>query len=92
MDARARMEHLAMTYNNMAAVWWPVPEGYKWTPGSKPRLPFGCERFDRVYGRARNTCSVCGSRDLHVENYSMMWHDGDVVCHNGHLVRMYDAG
>jgi hypothetical protein len=46
-------------------------------------------------------CPECGSTDhLVVENYSMMWHDGDVFCLNveAHqskekvFVRSYDAG
>lgn len=46
-------------------------------------------------------CPECGSTDhFVVENYSLMWHDGDVYCHNleQHVsgekvyVRGYDAG
>lgn len=41
----------------------------------------------------RNQCKKCGSLKTHVENYSMMWHDGDVICDNcDSYVRSYDAG
>lgn len=43
-----------------------------------------------IAGRSR--CIECGSEALTVRNHSMMWHDGDVYCPNGHYVRMYDAG
>lgn len=47
---------------------------------------------ERKWRRLYNTCATCGSHNVHVENYSMMWHDGDVFCENGHYVRMWDAG
>lgn len=40
-----------------------------------------------------NACRQCGSEDTRVENHSMMWHDGDIVCNDcGRYVRMFDAG
>ena len=52
-------------------------------------------RFFRAWAgdpAGRSRCLECGSERLHVRNHSMMWHDGDVHCENGHYVRMYDAG
>jgi hypothetical protein len=43
-----------------------------------------------VAGQSR--CIECGSTRLNIRNYSMMWHDGDLYCENGHYVRGYDAG
>lgn len=41
----------------------------------------------------RNVCGGCGSTNVKLENYSMMWHDGDMVCQDcGGYVRMWDAG
>lgn len=38
-------------------------------------------------------CPKCGSGNTSVHNYSMMWHDGDVICDDcGTYVRGYDAG
>lgn len=38
-------------------------------------------------------CGRCHSSNKKVENYSMMWHDGDIVCQDcGGYVRMFDAG
>ena len=40
-----------------------------------------------------NSCRQCGSTDVRVEDYDMMWHDGDIVCNVcGCYVRGYDAG
>jgi len=41
----------------------------------------------------RNICPNCGSIDCRLENYDMMWHDGDVVCNKCNTrIRTYDAG
>ena len=42
----------------------------------------------------QRVCPKCGKdyRFWRVENYSEMWHDGDVVCECGTRVRGYDAG
>lgn len=41
----------------------------------------------------RNRCKKCGSKDLEVRNYNMMWHDGDLYCKMcDTFVRTYDAG
>lgn len=48
----------------------------------------------RRYARQHdNTCPECGGTDTRMENYSMMWHEADIVC-NGcdTYVRMWDAG
>lgn len=40
-----------------------------------------------------NTCSECGSTETVLENYDMMWHDGDIVCAKCDCyVRGWDAG
>lgn len=40
-----------------------------------------------------NTCSECGASDNRMENYSMMWHEGDIVCNKCDTwVRGFDAG
>jgi len=38
-------------------------------------------------------CPSCNAppADHHIENYDMMWQDGDVVCKCGAYVRGYDA-
>lgn len=41
---------------------------------------------------AYNTCAECGSTNVAVYNRSAMWGDGDVLCENGHYVRMWDSG
>lgn len=39
-----------------------------------------------------NKCK-CDNQQPKLVNYSMMWHDGDVICRNcGGYIRMYDAG
>jgi transcription elongation factor Elf1 len=41
----------------------------------------------------RNTCPKCGSTDMVVRNYSLMWGDGQVHCSScGEYVRRYDSG
>lgn len=46
-----------------------------------------------VFRTVFNTCPECGSENHRVENYSMAWHDGDVVCNNcDTYIRAYDAG
>lgn len=40
-------------------------------------------------------CPGCGASPVvtRVDNYDLMWHDGDVVCSNcGQYLRGYDAG
>jgi hypothetical protein len=39
-------------------------------------------------------CPKCGATPdtFYVANYSLIWHDGDVMCRCGHRVRSYDAG
>lgn len=40
-----------------------------------------------------NTCPECGGTELRMENYSMMWHEADLVCEAcDTYVRMWDAG
>ena len=52
--------------------------------------------YDVAFGAARkhdNTCPECGGTKLRLENYDMMWHDGDLVCEAcDTYVRMWDAG
>jgi len=52
--------------------------------------------YEEAFRAARthdNTCSECGGTELRMENYSMMWHDGDLVCETcDTYVRMWDAG
>lgn len=79
--------------NNMAEVWgiW-YP---KWVKLPDGRYNFETDEYrraKRIVGRARNTCSVCGSRKTRLENHSAMWGDGDVMCENGHHVRDWDSG
>ncbi|MFB3779679.1 MAG: hypothetical protein ACE141_18820 [Bryobacteraceae bacterium] len=41
----------------------------------------------------RDTCPKCGSTEMELRNYSMLWHDGDVHCAVcGAYVRGWDAG
>jgi hypothetical protein len=47
---------------------------------------------DSTWTALNAPCETCGSIFMELYNYSEMWHDGDVYCHNGHWVRMYDAG
>jgi ribosomal protein L37AE/L43A len=45
------------------------------------------------FHRKRNTCPKCGSTEMELRNYDMMWHDGDIHCQKcGTYVRGYDAG
>ena len=38
-------------------------------------------------------CPECGGSEFELVNYSMMWHDGDVVCiYDGTYIRSWDAG
>lgn len=56
----------------------------------------GTEEYKEAFGAARrhdNTCPECGGTKLRLENYDMMWHDGDLVCEAcDTYVRMWDAG
>ena len=37
-------------------------------------------------------CLICESEELHVEDYDPLWRDGNLVCENGHFIRVWDAG
>lgn len=60
------------------------------------------EKIDRtdiaighIFAEKSPNCPKCGAppKDHRVDNYSMMWHDGDVVCNKCNTrVRGYDAG
>lgn len=54
------------------------------------------DELDAALGQARqhdNACPECGGTDTRMENYSMMWHDADVVCQAcDTYIRMWDAG
>lgn len=54
----------------------------------------GDRDYEDLYFRLRNTCAECESEGPHeIENYDLMWHDGDVVCQTCDTrVRMFDAG
>lgn len=78
----SRRRARVMPAPNHKATWRLPPFG---DPARTPEL-------EAQWRRDYNTCATCDSTALHVENYSSMWHDGDMVCENGHYVRAYDAG
>jgi hypothetical protein len=46
-----------------------------------------------LYYDINNTCPECGSQNTVLENHSMIWHDGDIVCADCRTyVRGWDAG
>lgn len=51
--------------------------------------------YDHMWRKTghRFKCPRCGGDRKHVINYSMMWHDGDVICSDCRLwIRSFDAG
>lgn len=49
--------------------------------------------IDNVGVDEQGYCGRCHSHNITVENHSLMWHDGDIVCQDcGGYVRMFDAG
>lgn len=52
----------------------------------------GRGEIQRVGTDDKGLCAECHVRGV-IENYSAMWHDGDIVCPNCNgYMRMYDAG
>ncbi len=63
---------------------------------ASPHLPYWEGDIGEALSRyqdARNVCPECGSKSTRMENYSMMWHEGDIVCNDcDTYVRGFDAG
>lgn len=64
---------------------------WKLPPPPSPITP-EWEAEYKKWREAYNTCGECGSKKLELRNHSAMWGDGDLICENGHYVRMYDSG
>lgn len=53
----------------------------------------GLEKARLLARQHDNSCPTCGGTETHMENYNMMWHDGDIVCTACNTyIRMWDAG